>query len=268
MKKAMLRRIFTFCAASCMLMPVSAVFAETIDDAPAVAEMTEEWETTTTTTTTCDYVQTDPTEVTSNMLHFCVEVVHEESGEQFEDVNVRLEKRYYYLDEGHYVYTGEIEFMESWNTSDENPHVSAYYPYSDATKPSSVFAVIDEIPDGYSWDGQEVCQFRPTGTREDHEKHTTQLKLRKEKYYDYENFPITGTYTKIFSVIDVDTREPILNLECAVVNVETGEEVYCWNTSEEPSAVVSGLEYRFEDWKMKMRFRISSHLRICRKIIR
>lgn len=260
MKKTMLRRIFTFCAASCMLTPVSAVFAETIDDAPAVTEITEEWETTTTTTTTCDPSMTDPVIPSTGRVFYGIVVLDEETAEPFSDLNVRLEKRYYVRDKdapnafpelAHMgvAFTGEIKVLDSWNTSDENPHFTQNFE-TEPDKPSYVFAVIEDLPEGYSWYGQETCLMYVYGTPEGMEPYPHNILLRKEKYFYYENFPVTGTYTYKVSLVDKVTDEIVPDLDCAVINTDTGEEVYRWNSTEEPVADVT-LEYRFDDWKMK-----------------
>ena len=249
MKAATIRDLTILGTAAFLLASAIPVFAETTT---ACTEETE-WETTTSTTeVTYTAAETAPP---VNALRFEVKVVNDETSELFPNVNVRLEKWYYSLNippaTGHEeYYTGEIEVMESWNTSDANPYLSGTYEYT-PEKPFDVFAVIDEVPAGYSFDGQESGRRGWTYVKAGSETYGCTIRLKPEKYYFYENFPITGTYTQRIRVIDTFTKEPIPDLECAVINTDSGEEIYRWNTSEEPVAVVSGLEYRFEDWKMK-----------------
>ena len=199
--------------------------------------------------------ETDTTAAASgNALRFEVRVVNDETAELFPNVNVRLEKWYYSLNippatSHEDYYTGEIEVMESWNTSDANPYLSGTYEYT-PEKPFDVFAVIDKVSAGYSFYGQESGKLGWTTVKAGNETYGCTIRLKKEEYYDYADFPITGTYTRRIRVIDTYTKEPMPDLDCVVINTDTGEEVYRWNTSEEPVAVVSGLEYRFEDWKM------------------
>ena len=258
MKFALFRGLTAIFTAACICMSAAAVFAaETTTD-------TTEWETTTTTTTTCDPSMTDPVIPSTGRVFYGIVVLDEETAEPFSDLNVRLEKRYYVRDKdapnafpelAHMgvAFTGEIKVLDSWNTSDENPHFTQNFE-TEPDKPSYVFAVIEDLPEGYSWYGQETCLMYVYGTPEGMEPYPHNILLRKEKYYYYENFPITGTYSWAITMVDELTDEVVPDLDCAVINTDTGDEVYRWNTSEEPTAVVTGMEYRFDDWKMKDAF--------------
>ena len=173
-------------------------------------------------------------------------------------VDVRLEKRFYQdiPDKSHWdCYTGETEILAQWNTSDANPYNSTAYTWTTGES-YDVFAVISELPDGYSYYGREIAEYAIWG--EDlsvfDEPISIALNLQKEKYMGMD-FPITGTYTETISFADAATGAPIENLDCVLVNTVTGEELFAWNTSELPSAEISGLEYCFTDWHMNAEFK-------------
>ncbi len=175
-----------------------------------------------------------------------------------DDVDVCLEKRYYedIPDKNSWeCFTGESEVLAKWNTSDANPYTSADFPAAD-DKPFAVVAVISELPAGYSYYGREIAEYAIWA--EDFsvfdEPFSIALNLQKEKYMGMD-FPITGTYTETISFADAATGAPIENLDCVLVNTVTGEELFAWNTSELPSAEISGLEYCFTDWHMNAEFK-------------
>lgn len=225
MKQKIFGRLISFAAAFCMMTTASVMCTE------ATAFAT-------------DSQSTDEPE---NALRFEVYVIDEETLEPIPNLNVHLEKRYYTSTPDGHKYIGEFEILEKWNTSDSNPYLSDVYEYTPET-PYEIVAVVDDIQIGYNYYGQKtgylkfeflyVTKYSCKGT----------IKLKKDIEAE---FPVKGTYTKKISVVDVDTHELIPNLDCAVVNKSTGEEIYRWNTSQEPLAVVSGLEYRFEDQTLK-----------------
>lgn len=169
-----------------------------------------------------------------------------------EGLNVRLEKRFYVEDaekRHEDCYTGEVEILETWNTSEANPYHSQTYAW-DAAHPFDVCAVIDKIPHGYSYYGREIAEYVCGGALYTNDSYPIAINLQKEKYADAD-FPIQGTYTKKIRFADVVTGEPIENLDCVLVDMTTGETLCSWNTSETPEMIVTGLAYCFEDWHMK-----------------
>ncbi|MCQ2435039.1 MAG: LPXTG cell wall anchor domain-containing protein [Oscillospiraceae bacterium] len=227
MKQKIFGRLISFAAAFCMMTTASVMCTE----ATAFA---------------ADSQSTDEPE---NALRFEVYVIDEETRQPIPNVTVRLEKRYFteLPSSGDHEYTGEVEVLETWNTSYAEVHLSVAYEYT-PEKPYDVFAVAYDIPDGYNWYGEKTAYVWWNCLNVYSTLETGHIRLQKDKDAD---FPVVGTYTKNIRVVDVDTHELIPNLDCAVVNKSTGEEIYRWNTSQEPLAVVSGLEYRFEDQTLK-----------------
>lgn len=228
---------------------------------PAASESSETTAAVTAAPQTDAPVNTETT-LATEMRRYSVEVVTHNTYQPIPDVTVRLEKRFY-TEQGYgVVYTGETEPLETWITSEDSPHIVTY-PFT-PDKPFYIFAVIDRVPEGYSYFGAESAEIPMFGVPANEPfwyYETRQIRLTKEKYYYYENFPIMGSYTrKICISANGETPEGV---ECAVIDNRTGETVYRWNTSEEPVAAVPNLQYRFDDWHMQDAF--SYTLRILNK---
>ena len=204
------------------------------------------------TDTTLITSDTDATGIENgNAPRFEVRVVREDTSALLSNVNVLLEKRWYRDEAGksHWeCYTGKTEVFASWNTSDVNPYISASCEWT-PDNPFDVYAVIRELPKGYSYYGREIAEYSCGGDLGAATKHSITLKLRKEKYADT-SFPITGTYSVTYQFKDAATGEQIKDLDCVFMNVNTGEELFRWNTTEQPEMTISNLNYRFEDWHM------------------
>ena len=65
---------------------------------------------------------------------------------------------------------------------------------------------------------------------------------------DLSEIPLTGTYNLQLSVLDIDTKENVPGLECEFFNMQTGEVVSTWNTSQKPQVAITKLQYEFERW--------------------
>ena len=142
--------------------------------------------------------------------------------------------------------TGEPIVLETWNTSESNPHTTEFYEFEGDWY---VYAVIDDIPFGYSYWGREKAEYGIQGIFDQSDHHNMIMELKKEKYMDAE-FPITGTYSETISFVDTMTGEPVKGLECVLVNDRTNEELLTWNTTDDPVITYDKFEYHFDDWHM------------------
>ena len=87
---------------------------------------------------------------------------------------------------------------------------------------------------------QKTATTQTTTVDEEAETTTTAL--------DLSEIPLTGTYNLQLSVLDIDTQENVPDLECEFFNMQTGEIVLTWNTSQKPKVAITKLEYEFERW--------------------
>jgi hypothetical protein len=253
-----------FCMAGIMYSPA---FADTVstDNYESICESTEttiEENYTYETTALQNSNQQIEVPVEKNSLSFQVSVVDKDTLMPIPNLTVHLEKRWYEnVQEGQShseCYTGETEILETWNTSDANPYTSQTYEYT-PEQPFDVWAVIDELPEAYSFYGEDLAEICWNYLRVSDQQYSGIIQLQKEKYTSAD-FPIKGSFKAMIRVEDSSTHEPIRNLDCILVNPETNEEILAWNTSNKPVVEIPNLEYCFEDRKMRSTIRYEVHI--------
>ena len=177
-----------------------------------------------------------------------------------DDATVRVEKRY--------IADGSVEVIDTWNIADSNPHTIQVTgkPYDDdkGIWNYTLYAVMEEVPHGYSYfNGQErvLSAERSFNSNDNMQFTDCYITLQSEPYADAQ-FPMEGTYsaTVDFVVWDPDTTYAESkafpeNLEAALVDLTTGEELVTWNTADHPKMTLTDLSYRFEDWKMESTYK-------------
>ena len=173
---------------------------------------------------------------------FNIRFVTEESEEFVEDVNAKLiQQAIEWTDDEHYTVIGDADIVCAWNTSDANPFITE--TLTDNWQNCIYTIVVDELPDGYVFNGGKRVESCISGYLDGEVEVSVKL---KEGEPAESTTPLNGTYSLALSVKDIVSNEKISGLDCELYNMQSGEVVAAWNTSETEELYVENLQYSFD----------------------
>ena len=173
---------------------------------------------------------------------FNISFIDEDSEEYVDDVNARLIQRAIeWTDEEHYSYVGDEKIVYEWNSSDEKPFITP--TFTDNWQDYVYAVVIDELPEGYIYNSGKSVDYGISGYLDGEVKVAIKL---NEGAVQENTTPLEGTYSLRLNVMDIVRNEKVAGLDCELFNLQTGEVVAAWNTSETEEMYVENLQYSFD----------------------
>ncbi|MBR4021912.1 MAG: LPXTG cell wall anchor domain-containing protein [Ruminococcus sp.] len=168
--------------------------------------------------------------------------VTEESEKYVENVNAKLiQQAIAWTDDEHYVYVGDGVVVSEWNTSIANPFITE--SFSDNWHDYIYRVVVDELPDGYNFNSSKRVESGISGYLDGEVK--VSIELDEEEILE-NTTPLEGTYSLNLNVMDIVRKERIVGLDCELFNIQTGDIVAAWNTSETEEMYIENLQYSFD----------------------
>ena len=172
---------------------------------------------------------------------FNISFVTEEKGEYVNNVKAELIQRTVkWTDDEHYTFVDEGKVISEWSTSDTNPFITENI--TDDWKDHVYSIVVDELPDGYTYNSGKSVEQGISGFLDGEVK--VIVKLDEGEIPD-NTTPLNGTYSLKLDVKDIVKNEIITGLDCELFNIQTGDIVTKWNTSD-PEVYIEGLQYSFD----------------------
>lgn len=173
---------------------------------------------------------------------FNISFVSEDTGEYVADVNAKLLQRAIeWQDDEHYTFVGDPRVISEWNTSNSNPYITQNI--TDDWHDYIYSVVADELPADYSFNGSNNVENGISGCLDGEVKVTIKL---KEGELEENITPLNGTYSLRLSIMDIVRNEKVAGLDCELFNLQTGDVVASWNTSETEELFVENLAYSFD----------------------
>lgn len=187
-------------------------------------------------TTTTATGNTDP-----NFYGFYISFLDDHSFEAVNSINARLiQQKIEWIDDVTYADVGDGIVVAEWNSSD---HTSYYASFIKEETEYRYIVVVDTLPSEYSFSGQNFIEYNISGYFEG--DRNIDILLSKEQ--DPTNsIPLEGTYSLKLKVLDIISNMSIHNLECELFNLQTGDVVAAWNTSETEELYIENLQYSFD----------------------
>ena len=137
--------------------------------------------------------------------------------------------------------SGELEIVDGWNSSDESVYTTKWYP---AIDDYAYIVIVDELPDGYIYAHQSGLLIRLDSSYQTGEV-DFKISLNRGEPDIPRDYPLNGTFSMDIDVKDADNNNIIKNVECELVDEQTGEVLASWNTSEHEKMHFESLEYKF-----------------------
>ena len=173
---------------------------------------------------------------------FNISFVDEDSEEYVDDVNAKLIQRAIeWTDEEHYSYIGDENIIYEWNSSESNPFITATFTENWQNYAYSV--VVDELPNDYIYHSNKSIEYGISGYLDGEVK--VEIKLNEGEVKGNTTL-LEGTYSLKLNVMDIVRNEKIGGLDCELFNLQTGEVVAAWNTSETEEMYIENLKYEFD----------------------
>ena len=168
--------------------------------------------------------------------------VTEESEKYVENVNAKLiQQAIAWTDDEHYVYVGDGVVVSEWNTNNANPFITE--SFTDNWHDYIYRVVVDELPDGYNFNSSKRVESGISGYLDGEVKVSIEL---DEEEIPENTTPLEGTYSLNLNVMDIVRNEKIAGLNCELFNIQTGDIVAAWNTSETEEMYIENLQYSFD----------------------
>ncbi len=137
--------------------------------------------------------------------------------------------------------SSELEIVDGWNSSDESVYTTKWYP---AIDDYAYIVIVDELPDGYIYAHQSGLLIRLDSSYQTGEV-DFKISLNRGEPDIPRDYPLNGTFSMDIDVKDADNNNIIKNVECELVDEQTGEVLASWNTSEHEKMHFESLEYKF-----------------------
>lgn len=187
-------------------------------------------------TTTTVTGNTDP-----NFYGFYISFLDDNSFEAVNSINARLiQQKIEWIDDVTYADVGDGIVVAEWNSSD---FTSYYANFIKEETEYRYIVVVDTLPSDYIFSGQNFVEYNISGYFEGDK--SIDILLSKEQ--DPTNsIPLEGTYSLKLKVLDIISNMSIHNLECELFNLQTGDVVAAWNTSETEELYIENLQYSFD----------------------
>lgn len=187
-------------------------------------------------TTTTVTGNTDP-----NFYGFYISFLDDNSFEAVNSINARLiQQKIEWIDDVTYADVGDGIVVAEWNSSD---FTSYYANFIKEETEYRYIVVVDTLPSDYIFSGQNFVEYNISGYFEGDK--SIDILLSKEQ--DPTNsIPLEGTYSLKLKVLDIISNVSIHNLECELFNLQTGDVVAAWNTSETEELYIENLQYSFD----------------------
>ncbi len=187
-------------------------------------------------TTTTVTGNTDP-----NVYGFYISFLDDNSFEAVNSINARLiQQKIEWIDDVTYADVGDGIVVAEWNSSD---FTSYYANFIKEETEYRYIVVVDTLPSDYIFSGQNFVEYNISGYFEGDK--SIDILLSKEQ--DPTNsIPLEGTYSLKLKVLDIISNMSIHNLECELFNLQTGDVVAAWNTSETEELYIENLQYSFD----------------------
>ncbi len=168
--------------------------------------------------------------------------IAEESEEYVENVNAKLiQQAIEWTDDEHFVYVGDEVIVSEWNTNNANPFITE--SFTDNWHDYAYRVVVDELPDGYIFNSSKRVESGISGYLDGEVK--VSIKLAEGEITE-NTTPLEGTYSLKLNVMDIVRNEKIAGLDCELFNIQTGDVVAAWNTSETEEMYIENLQYTFD----------------------
>ena len=168
--------------------------------------------------------------------------IAEESEEYVENVNAKLiQQAIEWTDDEHFVYVGDEVIVSEWNTNNANPFITE--SFTDNWHDYAYRVVVDELPDGYIFNSSKRVESGISGYLDGEVK--VSIKLAEGEITE-NTTPLEGTYSLNLNVMDIVRNEKIAGLDCELFNIQTGDVVAAWNTSETEEMYIENLQYSFD----------------------
>jgi len=173
---------------------------------------------------------------------FNIAFIDEESEEYVGNVDAKLIQRAIeWTDEEHYSFVGDGNIVCEWNSSDENSFITP--AFTDNWQDYVYTVIVDDLPDGYLYNSGNNVDYGISGYLDGEVKVTIKL---NEGEVPENKTPLEGTYSLKLNVMDIVRNEKVAGLECELFNMQSGEVVAAWNTSETEEMYVENLQYAFD----------------------
>jgi len=173
---------------------------------------------------------------------FNISFIDEESEEYVGDVNAKLiQQAIEWTDEENYSCVGDGNIVCEWNSSDENSFITP--TFTDNWQDYVYAVVVDELPKGYLYNSGKSVDYGISGYLDGEVKVAIKL---NEGAVQENTTPLEGTYSLKLNVMDIVRNEKVTGLDCELFNLQTGEVVAAWNTSETEEMYVENLQYSFD----------------------
>ena len=173
---------------------------------------------------------------------FNISFVDEESEEYVANVDAKLIQRAIeWTDEEHYSYVGDEKTVYEWNSSENNPLITSIL--TDNWQNFVYSVVVDNLPDGYIYNSGKSVEHGISGYLDGEVKVTIKL---SEGEVQENTTPLEGTYSLKLNVMDIVRNVKIAGLDCELFNLQSGEVIASWNTSETEEMYVENLQYSFD----------------------
>lgn len=187
-------------------------------------------------TTTTVTGNTDP-----NFYGFYISFLDDNSFEAVNSINARLiQQKIEWIDDVTYADVGDGIVVAEWNSSD---HTSYYASFIKEETEYRYIVVVDTLPSDYIFSGQNFVEYNISGYFEGDK--SIDILLSKEQD-PVNSIPLEGTYSLKLKVLDIISNMSIHNLECELFNLQTGDVVAAWNTSETEELYIENLQYSFD----------------------
>ncbi len=187
-------------------------------------------------TTTTVTGNTDP-----NFYGFYISFLDDNSFEAVNSINARLiQQKIEWIDDVTYADVGDGIVVAEWNSSD---FTSYYANFIKEETEYRYIVVVDTLPSEYSFSGQNFIEYNISGYFEG--DRNIDILLSKEQE-PVNSIPLEGTYSLRLKVLDIISNVSIQNLECELFNLQTGDVVAAWNTSETEELYIENLQYSFD----------------------
>ena len=173
---------------------------------------------------------------------FHISFIDEESEEYVANVDAKLIQRAIeWTDEEHYSCVGDENIVCEWNSSDEKPFITP--TFTDNWQDYVYAVVVDELPEGYIYNSGKSVDYGISGYLDGEVKVAIKL---NEGAVQENTTPLEGTYSLRLNVMDIVRNEKVAGLDCELFNLQAGEVVAAWNTSETEEMYVENLRYAFD----------------------
>ena len=195
-----------------------------------------------TTATTADQGSSTTTTIDQNHYRISISFLDDTSFDKIGNVNAKLiQQRIEWTDAEHSIDIGERKEVARWNSSESNPFIANFS--KDISIEYRYIVMVDVLPDGYSYYGKNNVEYNISGYFDGTKDVEILLSTEEATQND---IPLSGTYSLKLSVMDFVRNEKVAGLDCELFNLQSGEAVAAWNTSETDEIYVENLRYFFD----------------------